>query len=329
MHDLRMHIASGGACDILNITFQYLLRMNNCKPKPFTIQMHYLSGDPSGLMIIRRLADWAAVCYAFRRSMLEDSFPEDLPDKPGVYLLWAETTPTTAYVGKSDEVWTRVRQQLKKKTFWTRGFVASTSQGEPDLSHLGWLESTLIRRMKETSTATVNSQVPKLPPLSKEQKNTSAIHLERILQVLPLAGFMEFEPVDDEQVDEEARDDGKDEKCYDTIIVPTGNEGNFNHMFISQNYWCCVNISEKKKRGLKYILAYQPAPVSKITMIADIEGIEDSSDFTGKSKIIFKGPATKLQYLIPFSNAKRGTMQGHKYTCYDKLKNAKQLSDLL
>lgn len=74
----------------------------------------------------------------------------------------------------------------------------------------------------------------------------------------------------------------------DTIIVPAREMG-FNTVFLGQNQWYDIRISQSRMRNLKYIAVYQVAPVSAITYYAKIKEIVDSDNVHGYKKIIIEG----------------------------------------
>ena len=78
---------------------------------------------------------------------------------------------------------------------------------------------------------------------------------------------------------------------------------------------------------IKYIAAYQTAPVSAITHYAPVERIEPYGD-GGKYRLIFAKPAEVLPQPIPFGDAPQGSMQGLRYTSLERLLVAKGLSGL-
>jgi hypothetical protein len=71
----------------------------------------------------------------------------------------------------------------------------------------------------------------------------------------------------------------------DTVVVPARKEG-FEREFLGNHQWYAIRISPAMKDRLQYIAAYQVAPVSAVTHIAEIERIEPYQD-TGKFKVIF------------------------------------------
>ena len=77
---------------------------------------------------------------------------------------------------------------------------------------------------------------------------------------------------------------------------------------------------------IKYIAAYQTAPVSAITHIAPVDRIEPYGD-GGKYKLIFSESASEITP-IPFDDAPQGSMNSSKYANLEKLKRAKKLSEV-
>jgi hypothetical protein len=78
---------------------------------------------------------------------------------------------------------------------------------------------------------------------------------------------------------------------------------------------------------IKYIAAYQSSPVSAITHYARVDRIEPYGD-NGKYRLVFAEPAKLLQPQIPFADAPQGTMQSPRYTSFESLKSAQQVTDL-
>jgi hypothetical protein len=77
---------------------------------------------------------------------------------------------------------------------------------------------------------------------------------------------------------------------------------------------------------IKYIAAYQTAPVSAITHYAPVNRIEPYGE-GGKYKLVFSMKARAIMP-IPFGDAPQGAMQGPRYTTFTQLMAAKKLTDL-
>ena len=61
---------------------------------------------------------------------------------------------------------------------------------------------------------------------------------------------------------------------------------------LRKNCWYAIRIGGGKINEIKYIAAYQTAPISAITYYAEVESIEAYGD-GGKYKLNFKSPAKK------------------------------------
>ena len=113
----------------------------------------------------------------------------------------------------------------------------------------------------------------------------------------------------------------------DTIIVPAREMG-FNTVFLGQNQWYDIRISQSRMRNLKYIAVYQVAPVSAITYYAKIKEIVDSDNVHGYKKIIIEGEPIKLEKPIRLGDNTFLAPQGSRYTFISRLLNAFTLEDL-
>jgi len=111
----------------------------------------------------------------------------------------------------------------------------------------------------------------------------------------------------------------------DTIVVPAKDDG-FYEVFIGENRWYKIRIGAAMKDKIKYIAAYQVAPVSAITYLAEVQEIKPYED-TGKYQVIFKAPAVKIKPvpLGPSGNA----LQGPTYVKKSDLMGAENIDELL
>lgn len=81
----------------------------------------------------------------------------------------------------------------------------------------------------------------------------------------------------------------------DTIVVPAQKEG-FIDEFIANSRWYAIRIGAAMKDRIKYIAAYQVAPISAVTHIAEIQEIKPYKD-TGKYLVLFKGEAEAIEHV--------------------------------
>lgn len=113
-----------------------------------------------------------------------------------------------------------------------------------------------------------------------------------------------------------------------TVVVPAREEG-FESEFIANDRWYKIRIHAAMINKIKYIAAYQTAPISAITHVAEVSSIEKWKD-TNKYVLNFKHPAEKIGP-IKLSKDKDGrgiAPQGPRYTSYERLTTAKTLADV-
>ena len=111
----------------------------------------------------------------------------------------------------------------------------------------------------------------------------------------------------------------------DTVVVPA-REGGFKRTFLGEDRWYAIRIGAAMKERIKYIAAYQVAPISAVTHVAEVREIQPYQD-SGKYEVIFAGPATEIRP-VPIRDAKNSP-QGPVYVREEDLVNAEYLEDAL
>lgn len=127
---------------------------------------------------------------------------------------------------------------------------------------------------------------------------------------------------DDVLVDLPANSDADE---LDTIIVPAREDG-FNEEFLKNDRWFAIRISGAMIDKIKYIAAYQVAPVSGITYIAEVDRIEKYKD-TNKYIVFFKSGTVKKINKVALGKKKLAP-QAPRYSCCNTIVGAKTLDDL-
>ncbi|WP_343209398.1 hypothetical protein [Anaerolentibacter hominis] len=112
----------------------------------------------------------------------------------------------------------------------------------------------------------------------------------------------------------------------DTIVVPAREEG-FNEEFLKNDRWFAIRISSAMIDKIKYIAAYQVAPVSGITYIAEVDRIMKYKD-TNKYMVLFKHGSLKKINKIGLGSKKGQAPQAPRYTSYNTIAAAKSLDDI-
>lgn len=300
----------------------------------YTIRIFVPDGDPEGVRIVE-LLNWTGVGLAFPRSswpMLRDR-PES--GRSGVYVLsgsaeGADDELPTVYVGQGDEVGARIEAHYANKDFWDWAYIFVSNGNALNRAHITWLEHALLLRARTAGRCHLdNGTQPREPSLSESERADTAGFLREMLRILPLLGVKVFEmpkavatPGQTKRPDLPTSSDDKN-----TIVVPAQEDG-FREVFLGQHRWYAIRIGGGMLSRIKYIAAYQTAPVSAITHFAAVDRIEPYGE-EGKYQLVFVAPAQEMPAPIPFGDAPRGAMQGPRYTSLAKLQAAKRVADLL
>lgn len=133
-----------------------------------------------------------------------------------------------------------------------------------------------------------------------------------------------FTPFYDNEEIDIGNNEAEDVDTFDTIIVPAMEDG-FNEAFIGDHCWYAVRISAPMLNRIKYIAAYQVAPISAITHYASVERIEKYKD-TGKYILYFKDKPKKIEK-IPLGDNKMA-VRSCRYTNLQKMLSIDTVSDL-
>lgn len=111
----------------------------------------------------------------------------------------------------------------------------------------------------------------------------------------------------------------------DTIVIPAREEG-FKDVFINENCWYAIRLNSSMIPKIKYIAAYQVAPISAITHIAEIKSIEQWED-TNKYILHFTKPAEKIKK-VSLGKSKGKAPQSPRYSSKERILNAGTLDNV-
>ncbi len=305
--------------------------------KPFTIRIFVPDGDPEGVRIIDRM-NWTGLGITFPREKWPEIKKRQEFGKTGVYILVGyqeDDDLPTLYIGQGDAIGSRIEAHYQNKDFWNWALVfVSTNEGL-NRAHITWLEYALVKRALDTKRCHLdNGNTPQEPALSEAEKADTRGFLDEMFQILPLVGLRAFEhpkavAAPKAKLSEVSKKPAKvteSDDLIDTMIVPAQIDG-FNQTFLGENCWYAVRISGGMLPKIKYIAAYQTAPVSAITHYAPVDHIEPYGN-EGKYKLVFSTPAQPIGP-IPRGDVPKGTLQGTIYRSLAQLKKATTIADLI
>jgi hypothetical protein len=297
-------------------------------PKPYTIRLFVPEGDPSTFKIIDKM-NWTGIGLELSRDSWNKHKNRKEFEQAGVYILFGyqegDDLPTL-YIGQGDGIKSRIDSHEKNKEFWNKVLVFVSSNRGLNRAHITWLEWALIQRAQDMDRCKLdNNSTPSEPILTESEKADTKEFLNEILSIFPLVEIKVFEKPKKIEIASQTEKTFTKKDSQNTIIVPAQEDG-FNEVFLGKNCWYAIRISGGKLNKIKYIAAYQTAPISAVTHFAEVESIEPYGD-GGKYKLNFVSPAKPIGP-IKFKGGKQGTLQGPRYTTYEKLLSAKEVMEL-
>ena len=304
--------------------------MTELSPKPYTIKLFMPDGNPDAFKIVNKM-NWTGIGLEVSREAWEKHKNRKEFLEAGVYVLIGYTEDSelpTIYIGQGDGVKNRIESHYQNKMFWDKVLVFVSSNGGLNRAHITWIEWALITKAKEMNRCVLdNGNVPNEPVLTESEKADTQEFLNEMLSVFPLVEIKVFDKARKIDVDVEftEKKSTKLHPILDTVIVPAQEDG-FKEEFLKNNCWYAIRISGGKLNEIKYIAAYQTAPVSAITHYAEVDTIEAYGDGR-KYKLYFKGEPFAITP-IPFGDAKTGSLQGPRYSSLEKMLKVKTVKEL-
>ncbi len=244
----------------------------------------------------------------------------------GIYILVGNAAEETIYIGEADPVGDRLKNHVSNKEGWVWGVYFFDRNHKIGKTEVQYLESALVALAKKHDRAILlNKNNPTAPTMAPAAKATAQAFLADMLLILPMLGINAFTPPKQDDPSDQVQPVGSESDTFDTIVVPAREEG-FKQRFLNEHCWFAVRINAKHISKLKFIAAYQVAPVAAITHIAEIDAIVPYND-TGKYMIKFKGAATAI-VPIPRPESSEVNMQSSRYALRGKLLAAKNLDEV-
>lgn len=297
----------------------------------FTLRVYVPSGNPEGARIVDRM-NWTGRGYFVSRDHWREIRQRQELQASGLYILIGHKLDELgaelplAYVGQTDNLKKRIDQH-EAKEFWSSAALFLSTAGGLNRAHTTWLEWALLQQAAKAGRGhLLNAVSPTEPMLIESEKADTRAFLNEMLRMMPTMGVHIFEVA--KPVLPLAQSDAQPSAggLKDTIIVPAQKEG-FDRAFMTARAWWAVRVAAKHRDHLKWVAAYQVAPVSAVTHVARIDRLEPFGD-EGKFKIVFSGDPVPLAHAVPFGNAAQGAMQGARYTTRAALDAAQTVKDL-
>ncbi|AVP97758.1 excinuclease ABC subunit C [Ahniella affigens] len=293
--------------------------------QPFSISLFATTGDPEGIRHVDK-SNWSGFGVVFTRELFQALKVEPGYDRAGVYILVGNAAEETIYIGEADPIGDRLKSHVSKKEGWVWGVYFFDQNHKIGKTEVQFLESELVSLAKRHDRAILlNKNQPTAPTMAPAAKATAQAFLADMLLILPMLGINAFTAPKLADLDDQVQPVGSDAEKFDTIVVPAREEG-FRQVFLNEHCWYAIRINAKHIAKLKYIAAYQVAPVGAITHIAEVKSIKPYND-TGKYLVEFKAPATPI-VPIPRLETSHTNMQSSRYALRDKLMAAKSLDDV-
>ena len=292
---------------------------------PFTIKLFMPSGNANELKLIEKM-NWTGLGMEISRTAWPAYSGREELKQAGIYLLAGyhddEDLPCL-YIGQADGIKNRLENHFKNKSFWDRALIFVSSNQGLNRAHITWLEWALIQKAQAIGRCKLdNTSIPNEPQLTESERADTQEFLHEILSILPLVEVTAFEQA---QKIEQHNTPQQNASNENTIVVPANEEG-FNRVFLGEHCWYAVRIASGRLEQIKYIAAYQTAPVSAITHIAEVASIEPYGDGK-KYKLNFAAPAKPIGPL-KLGNAHRSSMQNCRYANNIVLNKARDMGDV-
>lgn len=292
---------------------------------PFSITLFATTGDPEGIRHVDK-SNWSGCGVVFTKDSSQALKQEPGIGQAGVYILVGNAAEETIYIGEADPVGDRLKNHAANKEGWVWGVYFFDRNHKIGKTEVQYLEAALVSLAKSHGRAILlNKNNPTEPTMGPAARAAAQAFLADMLLILPMLGINAFTalksgaPADNNQTVE------PDTDKFDTIVVPAREEG-FNEVFLKQHCWYAVRINAKHLSKLKFIAAYQVAPVAAITHVAEIRDIALYKD-TGKYLIRFKGPATAIGPIARLDQSVV-SMQSSRYALQEKLLAARNLDEV-
>jgi hypothetical protein len=169
------------------------------RARGFSVGIHVVGGAPEGLWTVTK-GNWDGLGLRCTRPLFKEFRGRPELARAGIYLLVGEADSGTPrlYIGEAEVLAHRLANHHAdtERAWWTH-FVAFTRKDESlNKAHVRYLESKLVSLAQAAKRATLeNGTAPPAKRLTEAEMDDLETYLEHLLQLLPLMGIKEFQPV--------------------------------------------------------------------------------------------------------------------------------------
>jgi hypothetical protein len=161
------------------------------------LQMIVPSGEPTGIKLIK-VSGWDGLCYIVPRQSLNELSADSDVNNPGLYFLFGkdESADTQlAYIGESENFFTRITSHSSKKDFWDEAIVFT---GDLNKAHVKYLEHRAVRLAKQSGRVHLqNSVIPPENRLSEYDKVGVELFFANTKFILEAFGYDIFKSIEE------------------------------------------------------------------------------------------------------------------------------------
>jgi hypothetical protein len=161
------------------------------------LQILIPSGKPNGVKLIK-VSGWDGLCYIVPRQALNELSVDSDVNDPGLYFLFGKDESSDnqlAYIGESENFFTRIISHNAKKDFWDEAIVFT---GELNKAHVKYLEHKAVELAKQTGRMQLaNATTPPENKLSEYDMIGVELFFSHVQFILEAFGYDIFKTIEE------------------------------------------------------------------------------------------------------------------------------------
>lgn len=166
------------------------------------ITMILKNGNPTGI-IQANVDEWIGVSYKIPRNKVKEAKELKSIDNSGVYILFGideETGDNRAYIGETEDIYSRLLQHYKLKEFWTECIVFISQDNSLNKSHIKYIENKLYEKACKIRRYKIeNDNRPTKSSLDDADKIRAIKFYEKIKMLTSMYGYRVFDEIIDKE----------------------------------------------------------------------------------------------------------------------------------